>query len=550
MKKTMKKTYTCLLSLVLGAALLFSLAGCSGSTSGSSGTGDSASPGSSPAVSAPAQQGALTAEGFPLGGKVTLGMTGNPTEFFTPYKQGTLNSYGWTVFEPLAWDRTDGTFEPCLAESWEVDQDQNTLTVKLREGIHFSNGDPLTADDVVFTLTCRQEYGTYGLIGSPVSVEKLDEYTVKVTWETFSLNFAGWVLPQYIYSQKVFEEKGLDWMLTNMVGTGPYVMNEYIPDVRLSVTRNENYWREEVPGPDEFEWVCVTDQTAMLAAFLNKEIDNLNQIQDPAYLAQLESEGYEPVEMPVSREMQYFAVPISTDPNDPLSDPDVRRAIYLYGIDWDNLALTVSGESSYHTDSIGKLSMPYYAGSLEASEYDPEKAKKMLEEAGYGEGFTTTIYAIPDMAGQATYMQDALRNLGITAEIVTVDYTLINGEYLTGNAVSNGIVMSVMAYNDYTTNQDDRFNKFFSPIGALKGITDFSEEQMVLWENVRNARSLEEQSKALSDFVNSYVAQSALVWPVNNISGSSYEQPWYHVEQEAYCASAGRDPRYVWVEAH
>lgn len=546
----MKKTYTRLLSLVLSAALILSLVGCSGSTSVSSGTGDSASPGSSQAISAPAQQSTLTAEGFPLGGKVTLGMTGNPTEFFTPYKQGTLNSYGWTVFEPLAWDRIDGTFEPCLAESWEVDQDQNTLTVKLREGIHFSNGDPLTADDVVFTLTCRQEYGTYGLIGSPISVEKLDEYTVKVTWETFSLNFAGWVLPQYIYSQKVFEEKGLDWMLTNMVGTGPYVMNEYIPDVRFSVTRNENYWREETPGPDEFEWVCVTDQTAMLAAFLNKEIDNLGQVQDPAYLAQLESEGYKAIEMSVSREMQYFAVPISTDPNDPLSDPDVRKAIYLYGIDWDNLALTVGGESSYHTDAIGKQAMPYYAESLEANAYDPETAKKMLEEAGYGEGFATTIYTIPDMAGQATYMQDALRNLGVTAEIVTVDYTLINGEYLTGNAVSSGIVMSVMAYSDYTTNQDDRFNKFFSPIGALKGITDFSEEQMALWENVGKARSLEEQSKALCNFVNSYIAQSALVWPVNNISGANYAQPWYHVEQEAYCASAGRDPRYVWVEAH
>lgn len=543
--KLMKKKTIRILSLLLSAALAFSLAGCGGSDS----TAPSAS---SAAASVTASDGedATPAEATShQGGKVTHGLNGNPTEFFTPYKQGTLNNYGWSIFEPLAWDHVDGSFEPCLAESWEVDEASNTMTIKLREGVTFSNGYPFTADDVVFTLTCREEYGTYGLIGSPVSVEKVDDYTVKVTWADFSLNFAAWILPQYMYSHKLFEEKGLDWMLSNMVGTGPYVMDEYIPDVHLTVTRNEDYWGEKAPGPDAFEWVCITDQTAILAAFLNGEIDDITT-SDAAALGQLESAGYEPFDLPVSREVQFFAIPISTDADDPLSNQTVREAIYRYGIDWDDLALTAGGPECYHTDAIGKPAMPYYDESLEVNEYDPEKAKALLAEAGYGDGFATTIYAIPDTDAQATYMQDALKDLGITAEVETVDYTQVNGEYITGKAVSNGIVLFVMVYSDYTTNQDDRFNKFFSPIGALKGVTAFSDEQTELWEKVGTARSLEEQSAALCDFVKSYVSQDALLWPMNNVPGKTFYQSWYHVDPQAFCASAGRNPQYIWADEH
>lgn len=132
------------------------------------------------------------------GGKLTMGETGDVGEFFSPYKQGTLVTYGWAVYEPLAWLSSDGTWTPCLAESWERDDENFTLTVHLRKDVTFSGGEPMTADDVVFSHACRMEYGTASTIGNPASVEKVDDYTVVFTWPSFSLNYEVWVLGQYL----------------------------------------------------------------------------------------------------------------------------------------------------------------------------------------------------------------------------------------------------------------------------------------------------------------------------------------------------------------
>ena len=240
-----------------------------------------------------------------------------------------------------------------------------------------------------------------------------------------------------------------------------------------------------------------------------------------------------------------------------MEESSQRCLAFIHFFLWDNFLLGfagVLGEVYDHLEELDRSNQPHLVALsqvLEAlTELDELLVLVVLADAGYADGFTTSIYCMANMAGQATYLQDAMKKLGITVEIVNVDYTQINGEYLTGKAASSGIVMSGMAYNDYTTNQDDRFNKFFSPIGALKGITDFDDDLLAMWETVRVARSLEEQSASLAKFVKSYVGENALVWPMNNTSGETYMQPWYHVEYEAYATTAGRNPQYIWVEEH
>lgn len=539
MKKNLLRTLSTLLAIVM---LVSVLAGCAGKSAEPVQPTTEANTASTEAGS---NENAPT--GKQLGGKVVAALSGNPTEFFTPYKQGTMTNYAWAVYEPLARDKADSTFAPCLAESWTVDEAENSLTVKIREGVSFSNGDTLDADDVVFSLSCREEYGTYGLIGSPVSIEKLDTYTVKITWAEFSLNFESWILTQFIYSKETFEEKGLDWMLNNMVGTGPYVVDDYIPDVHLLFVRNENYWGDEVPGPDSIEWLVISDATSRIAAFLNGELAEMTNISDPTMIAQLTAAGYTPYDPVVVQSNQYLAIPITTDENDPLSNEAVRKAIQK-GVDWENLIKTTNGEGAYHIDAIGMNKMPYYRDDLNKVVLDVEGAKKDLADAGYPNGFSTTIYCFKGTASQATVLQNALSKLGITAEVETLDYTVFNGEYITGKSGCNGILINVWTF--YMSNQTDRFSKFLSPVGALKGVTTFTPEQESLWEKVPVSRTMDEQNANLYAFVDCYVNDSALVWPMGNTSAYHFYQPWYHFEDEGYSMSCGRDTMYMWVEKH
>lgn len=479
------------------------------------------------------------------GGKVIVGISGNPSEFFTPYKQGTLTSYGWTVYEPLAWDKSTG-FESCLAESWELDAENNTLTVKLKEGIFFSNGDPLDADDVVFTLTCRQDYGTYGLIGNPSTVEAVDQYTVRVVWDEFSLNFETWILTQYIYSKETFEEKGLDWMLNNMVGTGPYVQSEYIPDVHLTFVRNENYRSTDVPGPDEFEWVVIADNTAMVSAFINGEINVINNWMDLPTTAMLEAEGFTAPNPPVATSMQYYCIPISVNSDDPLSNQAVRTAVYN-GVDWDSMATTCHGNNAYHTDALGFKLMPYYQESLEKSDYNVEAAKSALADAGYPDGFETTLYTTVVSEIDATFLQSELIKLGIDAKVSMIDFAQM-GDYLTGKAADSGIVLTGTLY--YMSNQTDRYVKFTSPVGQYKDIIAYDNRLNELWSVVPASSSMDELNNNLYAYTDALINEYGMIYPMCNAPTLNFYQNWITYNDGAYTISCGFDPFGIFAEEH
>ena len=478
------------------------------------------------------------------GGKLTMGAT-DAGEFFSPYKQGTLVTYGWAVYEPLAWMSDDGTWTPCLAESWERDDENFTLTVHLRKDVTFSGGEPMTADDVVFSHASRMEYGTASTIGNPTSVEKVDDYTVVFTWPSFSLNYEVWVLGQYIYSQSKFEEKGLDWMLNNMYGTGPYVMDEFIPDVHITFSRNENYWQDVTPPFDEIEWVIYSDNTAMLAAFLNGEIGRCMASND-ADRAMLEAAGYVEEVSALTAEMQNLLVPLSTDESDPFYNVDVRRAVYLHGIDWDSMATVCGGMTGFHTDSLGATGMSYYKPEIEQSEYNLELAKQELADAGYPNGFSTKIYANEMSNTMATFLQAELKKLNIEAEIENVDYTVIQGEYLSSKAATTGICC--WGLMNSPVNQLDRFIKHMNYTATLGGSAIWTDEIKALWDATPTAMTQEEQDANLYAYVERYVLEDCQIWPAYNTVSGYYYANWVEFGDYANASGGGSgyNPFYIW----
>ena len=547
-KKNMNKIAAALLTAAMTASLLI---GC-GSSSGSSSASSSASTdgAATEATDAAAEE---TVESTSTGGgDVVQGVT-SFTTFFNPYFQGTMIGYAWPCYEPLAYLHSDTQeYEACLAESWEVDADECSLTIHIRQGVTFSDGTTMDADDVYFSLNSRLVYGTQSNIGNPREVEKVDDYTVKVYWDSFSLNYELWVLPQYVYSVDAYEEHGgedggVDWLCNNMLGTGPYVMAEFIPDVSLRFEKNDNYWGGETPDVNSYTWNVYSDNTTMLAAFLNGEIDAISS-SDPTVMAQLEAAGYVGDIGPSVTTTQVYAIPLTLDESDPLYNQEVRQAIYLYGVDWDNLAVTAVGDKGYHVSAIGMPTSPFYDESLEQASYDPEKAKEMLAEAGYPDGFSTTIYSMAMVSAQTACLQAALKELGIEADVVETDFSTIQSEYLSGNT-KNGIVFFIQVV--YSDQQTDRYVKHFNPYNATaSGTATWSDEICELWNTFAASATIEEQEANLLAYTNQYINVDSIMWPVSNADTYYYYQDWFHQDYMANCVSCGYDPFEITADVH
>ncbi len=482
-----------------------------------------------------------------LGGDLVLPFTSTMGEFFNPYKQGNLIEYGWPCYEPLAQLKPDGQWHPCLAESWEVDGEGHTITVKLRQGVTFHNGDTLDADDLVFTLQSRLDYGTASAIGNPSAVEKVDDYTVRVRWDAFSLDYELWILKEYVYSKSAVEDNGLDWILNNMVGTGPYVMSEFIPDVHLRFTRSDSYWREIESGPDTITFQYFPEETTRLAAFLNGEIGTIDTIQSTS-IAHLEAAGFVGnSEYNTNNITHYYVQILNLDENDPLADVEVRRALYLHGIDWDYVAEAASGGLGHHNDCIGSERMAYYSPELEQSAYDPEKAKQMLADAGYPDGFETVLYIYPGLEKDATLIQADLEKIGVRSTVEVVDASVV-WNYMTGyvDGVESGIFPQYLSYD--SSFQTDRFIKFNSPEGAVAEHTVWDDEGVALWNAVKTAKTHEEQNDALRAFVEYYVLTDCTYWPMYNVEGKMYYQEDVHYSDMAPIVGAGYDPLEIWMD--
>ncbi|MDZ4744089.1 MAG: ABC transporter substrate-binding protein [Verrucomicrobiota bacterium] len=183
--------------------------------------------------------------------------------------------------------------EPSLAKSWEVAADQKTWTFHLRKGIKWSDGTPLTADDVVFTFNdviynpkiVNRERDYLSIDGKPFTVTKIDDETVQiVTPDIYAplTTFIGTsILPKHKLEQAVKEGKfestwGVNAALTDIVGTGPYTIESYIPGQRTVLTRNPHYWKvntlkERLPYINKIVFNVVPDMNAVLMRFLAGE---------------------------------------------------------------------------------------------------------------------------------------------------------------------------------------------------------------------------------------------------------------------------------------
>lgn len=315
------------------------------------------------------------------------------------------------LFNRLFRLNTDFEVIPDLAESWEQPSDTEWV-IKIKEGVLFHDGTEMTSDDVKFSLERSQQMPKVQQVLSEVeSVEVVDKYTVKVTTKSpfapflYTLVHAGTsIMP------KAYAESGDDF--ANPVGSGPYKFVEWISGDKVVVEKNENYFDSENMGASsKITFRVIPEGTSRTIALETGEVDAVMELQALDSSKIEENPNLALYEKP-STSIAWFGMNTEKAPFDNIK---VRQAVQ-YAIDKEAvLTVAVDGAGIVAKSVMAPSFLGYKDGPYT---YDPEKAKALLSEAGYPDGFETTIWASGDERKRiAEIVQANLMEIGISAKI-------------------------------------------------------------------------------------------------------------------------------------
>ena len=447
---------------------------------------------------------------------------------------------GWVTMEPaiehLGRLNLDGSVTPFLAEEFIEDAENNTLTIKLREGIKFSDGSDFNADVLVWTLEQFIASGKDAEVCSPSKFEATDEYTVVMYFDSYANDRLETLSQVHIMSQKAFEENGGEWAATNPIGTGAFVVESYELGHSIVYAARDDYWQDGLPYLDKITFMLMTDTNTQLTAFINGELD-IFSASTGAHMAQVEAlTGVKKIssESGIRATQQYFLVN-SVDENSPFSDVRVRRAFYM-GLDRDSSAVALTEGLGYGVDQY--ISVGIY-GHLEDDElystydYDVEAAKALLAEAGYPDGFSCELLTRPQSDKQAVAMQSYAVAIGIDAEIRTMELnqfnTVTKEEGFSGIAIGGGGI-GAMNPGLSLSRLVPRWEK------ATGGYDKFPEWKTLLDDAALavGQENIETAYKAVGYFLNEQL-------PVMG---------WYDQLTPAYAKEELQDSNYQWAEAY
>lgn len=361
--------------------------------------------------------------------EIITSFLGDPQTFNSALSKTSPNVFG-LIYEGLITSHgITGEIQPALAESWEISEDNLAITFRLREGLRWSDGHPLTADDVIFSYrdiylndaipTGARDILRVGVTGALPRVEKIDDrqvvFRVPEPFAPFLRNTGLPILPRHILAESVqtLDADGKPLFLSKWgVGTPPqeivtnglYTIASYVTGQRIVLQRNPYYWRrgptgEPQPYVQRFIWKIVENRDTQLLKFRSGDLDVAEPMrpEDFPLLKREEKRGNFRVEMGGPRPGTVF---ISFNLNKgsrngkPLVDPikskwfntlAFRQAV-AYAIDRDKMIANTFRGLGAKIDSPLTSQSPYYLppeAGLPVYNYDPEKAKQLLLEAGF-----------------------------------------------------------------------------------------------------------------------------------------------------------------------
>ena len=372
------------------------------------------------------------------GGVLRIMQTDDPPNFDL-YSNSTyaMQNFTWSAYNNLViFDPYDPTkIIPDAAERWEISKDGKEVTFYLNKSIKFHNGTPMTSKDVKFSLEFIKD-PPKGNVSTrqdnlkPVdSIETPDDYTVKLKLSRpyaalLPMLAQGWM---GIYSKDFVAAKGNDIMKKEIMGTGAFRFKNYIRGTSIEMVKNPDYWQPGVPYLDGITSYIIADKGTRFAALRTANID-LERV-DELQAEELEKSLSGKVSIEKGIGQNWSTLNMNAD-RKPLDDLRVRKALSL-AIDRrgfikaiqhgaGQLGGYVPPTSPYALPESELLKLPGYGPDIAANRAE---AKKLLAEAGYPNGFDTTMTTRKEASYQdlAIYVTDQLKQIGITAPLKILD---------------------------------------------------------------------------------------------------------------------------------
>lgn len=398
--------------------------------------GSAATP--TPITSAPVTSSAPGASSIPssvavTGGTLTFART---ADIFTFDPFNTQDDYSifteLQVYDRLVRLAADGKgVEPELATAWKVADDGLSATFTLRDGVKFSDGSPLTAEDVAFSIKrAIDQTGSWGFLFSPVTdVTKVDATTIKIVMsEPFApLLPALSTFAASIYSKANFDKYG-DKAGEHPLGTGAFMLEKWDKGTQVVLAKNPNYWQAGKPALDKVVFTVVGDDNARVLQLQSGAADIVDFVP-PNQVDQIKTSGAQ------IQRVDGTAVGWMTlnEAKKPLDEANVRCAL-AYAVDRDAIAKNVYFGLATPAKSIIPSTTLYYDANTAPISFDLAKAKELLSKSSVPNGFELSV-TVP--TGDSTRLAiaqiwgDSLKKIGVTLNIKQLEATTAQEEYNT-----------------------------------------------------------------------------------------------------------------------
>ena len=408
------------------------------------------------------------------------------------------------IYEGLTEFASDGSVIPALAKSWEISDDGLTYTFTLQSGVKFHDGSDLTASDVVWSLNrARAEDSVNAqkvLFANIADVSAIDDTTVVVTLSTPTGNF----LFNMAWGDAVILNEGddIEALKSAPNGTGAFTFTNWVQGDSITMTRNENYWGD----PALLETVTIkyiSDPVAAFNAVMGGEVDAFPTFPAPENLPQFDADPRFTV---IVGSTEGETILSTNNKMPPFDNPLVRKAL-AHAIDRNAI---IDGAMFGYGTPIGTHFAPHNPAYLDLtaqSNYDPDLARQLLAEAGFADGFTTTLKLPPPSYARrgGEIIAAQLRAVGIETEVTNLEWGAWLEEVFKGKDFGLTIVshtepmdIGIYANPDYYFQYDSA--DFQALMDDLNGATDPAARTGILQAA---------QRMIADDYVNGYLFQLA-----------------------------------------